>query len=370
MLISEVFKSDIIEIRLKYYGANFLQENMAEKIIGLDDSTIINSISGTNENTGKFTVHRTKPIKTRRYSIVHITVAGSEKEHKLIQKIYPKIDNEFNKLGLIAKYNLNMPNIYYLDFEQKIILMEDLDDGYIQGLHFSDDNENGTFFRENYNNILSSIAKFHGFFWENYDVFGKIGLDRRLESKENLLSFIQAMEKDFIKYRDDEKAGRIPKKWEIFENNMELKKLDYFQTAIEILKQEYIKYIDTRYNTGKNITIIHGDLHPGNIFLSKYNDRNIKFIDLEAVRTGLCTEDLAMFTALHIEPDMKNAKPLLDHYYQCLCEKVKDYTYKDFIDDYKISVMENMFFPIWLMKRGIYDFSMRDRAIKAFETII
>jgi thiamine kinase-like enzyme len=178
------------------------------------------------------------------------------------------------------------------------------------------------------------------------------------------------MRKDFIKYRNDEKSGRIPKKWEIFENNMDLNKLDYFQTAIEMLNQEYIKYIDTRYNAGKNITIVHGDLHPGNIFLSKNNDRNIKFIDLEALRIGLCTEDLAMFMALHIEPNIKNAKPLLEHYYQCLCEKVKGYSYNDFINDYKISVMENIFFPIRLMKRGIYDFSMRDRAIQAFETFI
>ena len=226
--------------------------------------------------------------------------------------------------------------------------MEDLNDGYFSGFHFNDENEYGITFRKNYKNILSSIAQFHALFYENHEVFGKIGLDKRLESKENLTGFINAMGNDFKKYSKNEKAGKIPKTWNGLENNIELYKFDYFPKAIELLNQEYIKFIDTRYNSGKSI----------------------KFIDLEAVRIGICTEDLAMFLALHVEPNVKSAKPLPKHYYNCLCETVKDYSYDNFMNDYKISLMENMFFPIKLMNRGIYDFNMRDRAIKAFETMI
>ena len=137
-----------------------------------------------------------------------------------------------------------------------------------------------------------------------------------------------------------------------------------------MLKKEYINYIDSRFHLGKNITIIHGDLHPGNTFLSKSNNKTVRFIDLEAVRIGLCTEDLAMLLALHIEPDKKYAKPLIDYYYQCLCENITEYPYETFISDYKISIMENMFFSIRLLNEGIYDFTMRDKAIKAFETFV
>lgn len=35
---------------------------------------------------------------------------------------------------------------------------------------------------------------------------------------------------------------------------------------------------------------------------------------MEAVRVGICTEDLAMLLALHIEPDREHAKPLLSAY--------------------------------------------------------
>jgi len=77
-----------------------------------------------------------------------------------------------------------------------------------------------------------------------------------------------------------------------------------------------------------------------------------------------------MFLALHIEPNKIKVKPYLDYYYQCLCEKVKDYSYETFINDYKIAIAENMFFTICLINRGINDFRMRDKAIKAFETFI
>ena len=164
--------------------------------------------------------------------------------------------------------------------------------------------------------------------------------------------------------------GKIPKLWLNYENNIEPKNLDYFKYAIQYLREEYPKLMEERFRTRKNITIIHGDLHPGQTFMSKTNDRTVKFIGLQAVRIGLCTEDLAMLLALHIESDKRCAKPLLDYYYQCLCEQVKDYTYEEFIKDYKISIAEHMFFTIKLINNGIFDFSMRDKAIKAFETFI
>ena len=91
-------------------------------------------------------------------------------------------------------------------------------------------------------------------------------------------------------------------------------------------------------------------------------------IDMEAVRVGLCTEDLAMFMALHIEPDKERSKPLLDQYYECLCQSVQGYSYEMFMDDYRVSIAEAMFYPIRLINSGICDFVMRDRGIRAYET--
>ena len=93
-------------------------------------------------------------------------------------------------------------------------------------------------------------------------------------------------------------------------------------------------------------------------------------IDMEAVRPGLCTEDLAMLLALHIEPAKEYAKPLLDHYYECLSRHIKEYSYEMFMEDYRISIAEAMFYPIRLINRGICDFAMRDRAIMAYRTFV
>lgn len=77
-----------------------------------------------------------------------------------------------------------------------------------------------------------------------------------------------------------------------------------------------------------------------------------------------------MLIALHIEPDKQKAQPLLDEYYRCLCKSVTDYPYESFMNDYKIAIMENMFFTIKHINNKIYDFKMRDKAIRAFETFV
>lgn len=263
-----------------------------------------------------------------------------------------------------------------------MILAEDFNDGYIKGYDYDEANENGKIIRENYKKILHAAANFHSSFWENHGAFNRIGLMCHFETKENMLAWISnAMERPFKKYRKEEESGKIPKDGGICgENNITKKQLDYYDEALKYLKTEYISLIDSRFQPGKNITIICGDLHPGNILISKSEDRQIKFTGLQAVRMGLCTEDLAMLIALYMASDnkrndifvqdKKDVLVLLDYYYQCLSEKVKDYSYEMFLKDYKLSIAENMFFPIRLINRGIYDFRMRDKAIKAFETFV
>lgn len=369
-------KPTLLEQQAEYIAKYVVQKMDGENVskekngLGLDNDTIISSIYNAFPNIGYCTVTKSKPVKKDGTSIISITISAAQKELKLIEKIYGRNDIELYRLNFIKEYTRAIPQIYHIDLEAKVVLMDDLSNDYIQGYEFDENNENGKIIRQNYNAILSATAKLHSIFWENFESFEKIGLDWRLESKENILSHISCMEKDYKKYRKNEESGKIPKIWMNFENNIEPIKLDYFQDAIKYLREEYTKLIDARFNSGKNITIIHGDLHPGQTFMSKTNDRTIKFFGLQAVRMGLCTEDLAMLLALHIESDKMCAKPLLDYYYQSLCEHVKDYPYEEFINDYKISIAENMFFTIKLINNGIFDFNMRDKAIKAYETFV
>jgi transcriptional regulator with XRE-family HTH domain len=361
------------------YIANQVIEKLENKsirkeIIGLDESTIFNSVQKANGNIGNCTIKIGKPIKTDGNYITNITVFSPQKEFKLIEKVYTQNDTELHRYNLLSEFTTKTAKIYHIDFEKRAILMDDLSSGkYIQGC-YDENNEYGDIYRENYFAVLKSVAELHTAFWENYQAFERIGLDWRLQSKENIRAHISAMERDYKNYRKHEEEGLIPMEWDcgekIIQNKIDNKKLDYFNYAIEYMKKEYPKLIETRFNAGKNITIIHGDMHPGTTYLSKTSERTVKFSGLQAVRMGLCTEDLAMLLALHIEPDKQKVKPLLDNYYYSLIENIKDYSYEDFINDYKISIAENLFFTLRLIHRKIFDFNMRDKALKAFETFV
>lgn len=341
-----------------------------EQIVGLDDDTIINAVLQSNPNLSGCIVTRGKPETNPRYTSLHVTVTTPQRVIKLIEKIYSSNDRELYGCSLFRQHTLLLPHIYHIDVQQKVVLMEDLNDEYLQGIQFDENNKSGKMYREHYKNLLQGVANLHLVFWENEITFEQICLDWRHDTEDNLLAHISSMEKDFLMYKKNEEAGTIPKVWEVFENTIEIEKLEYFHTAIKLLREQYVELVRTRFHTGKHITIIHGDLHPGQTFLSNYGKKTVKIVDYQAYRMGLCTEDLAMLLALHIAPERDKAQPLLDYYYRCLCGVVHDYPYEMFINDYKLAIMENMFFPIRLINRGIFDFSMRDRAIKAFETFV
>jgi len=297
---------------------------------------------------------------------------------KTITKKYGKNDVEFHRYNFVRQYTGRIPQIYKLDADTKTIVMEDVSGDYISGNQYDEDNETGTWVRAQVENILQAAADWHSAFWENNDAFAQIGLDWRFETTENLLAHISMMEKDFNKYKRNEENGKIPQFWEgdfegkpfRIENNIDVQKLSYFTDAIARMKKGYIELVDSRFHNGQNITVVHGDMNPGAALVPKSAERTVKFQGLQAVRMGLPTEDLAMLIALHLAPQKHNAMPLLDEYYHRLCESVKGYSYETFMNDYKIAIMENMFFAVRLINRKIYDFHMLGKAMEAFETFV
>lgn len=308
--------------------------------------------------------------KKTRFSDTYITVSTPQKDFKVLQRVYAGPDREMLGLDLLSRHTDLAPYVFLLDQSKRVVLMEDLNDDYIQGFYFDENNRNGEVVRACCPDIVEAAAEMHAAFWEDGDAFHQVGLDWRHESDENLLVHIAGMEKDFHLYRQKEWNHDVPRKWECFENTLDIHKLDYFQDAIDRMRELYPKVLSDRFQSGRNITVVHGDLHPGNTFISKTPEHTVKMIDFQAIRIGLCTEDLAMLIALHLEPDKKKAMPLIDHYYRCLAGTVAEYPYARFMEDLKLSVMESMFYPIKLMNQGIYDFSMRDKAIRAYETFI
>ena len=352
--------------------AQIIIKKMGDKIMkttipGLDDQEIINAVKKIHPEATNFEIIKGKPEKEGRFNLVYIAVKTPQIELKLAEVIFAD-ENRFNAYNLFNKKTRVIPAIYLIDEQRKILLREDYNFGYFKGSDvmnivagWDKNHKNGKIYYDNLKSVLKSAAEFHSVFWENTEVLDKIGIDWRLQTKENILAHISSMEKDFKKYRKNYKPGAT---WEHHTDNIEEYQLDYFNRATEYLKIEYVKYIDERFNAGKNITVINGELEPIQTYMSTSADRTVK-IPPQGVRTGLCTENLAELLALHIEPDRKKAEPLLKYYHECLSEKVKNYPYEKFINDYKLSIAEYMFKPI-----RFNDFTMRDRAVKAFEAFV
>jgi thiamine kinase-like enzyme len=155
----------------------------------------------------------------------------------------------------------------------------------------------------------------------------------------------------------------------LYEGRQSESGLAYFEKALALLAGRDSTVIIQRYLAAKNITLIHGDLHPGNMFIST-NDRSVRMIDLEAMRMGACTDDLAMLMAFHIAPCKQEAMPLLRHYHMHLVKSVNNYSFDEFISDYCVSILENMFFSISLINQGIPAFNLRDASLEAFKSFM
>ena len=372
----ETQKPTVLEQQAEHI-AQIVIKKMGDKIMkttipGLDDQEIIDAVKKIYSEAGNFEIIRSNPEKQGRFNLVYIAVKTPQIELKLAEVIF-KDESRFNAYNLFNKKTWVIPAIYLIDEQRKILLREDFNFGYFRGSDvmnivagWDKNHENGKIYYDNLRSVVKSAAEFHSVFWENTEVLNKIGVDWRLETKESIFAHISRQEKDFRKYRKNYKPGA---KWEHHTDNIEDYQLDYFDKAIDYLKREYIKYIDERFDAGKNITVINGELEPIQTYMSTSAGRAVK-IPPQGIRVGLCTENLAELLALHVEPDKKFAEPLLKYYHECLSEKVKGYSYETFINDYKLSIAEYMFKPIGVINHGINDFPMRDRAVKAFETFV
>lgn len=328
---------------------------MEKNNAGLHNEEIIEILSKANPsfNHDNARIERLKSKKTGRSLNTPITVTSDGKAYYLIEKTLLGNKEEISKTDLLRRRSdLPIPRIYHLDQGRGVMLTEDLNTGFIQGSAFDEETENGKFIRSNYTSYLEAAARFHAEFWENKDAFRKIGLPWHLE---NFHVHMMGLEKNYLQYKAK------------YKGQVNTSDLQCFDDAISYLRDNYPDVISERFHSGKNITIIHGDLHPGNTFISPA-DKSVKFIDFEAVRMGLCTDDLAMLVAYHIAPDKKDALPLLDHYYKYLSKKVDEYSYDEFKKDYITSIIENTFFSIRLINQGVPAFNIRDNSLVAYNT--
>jgi hypothetical protein len=135
---------------------------------------------------------------------------------------------------------------------------------------------------------------------------------------------------------------------------------DLYHQAIMLLQKGWDQTWKPRLATYRHLALVHGDLHPGNVFYPNQQASEVCFIDWEAYRIDLPTTDLAMLLALHLAPDAKDALPLLEAYHAALVKYgVNNYPFEQCLADYHAAILYGMFYPMRLFSQ----FHVHDEAM-------
>ena len=107
--------------------------------------------------------------------------------------------------------------------------------------------------------------------------------------------------------------------------------------------------LSTRYNSHRNITIMHGDAHFWNCLLPRDGGADVRFFDWDCWRIDMGSDDLAYMIAMHWYPDRRRRfeRHLLDRYHAALvAHGVRGYDRRDLDDDYRLSALWQIVTPV------------------------
>ncbi len=260
-LLAQIFDCTIDEIIIPEFSLEERSEkttSVFEKQAELIASHVIDKIADNNQKRNynglsddeiadivqksyfikEFTIQREKESRADGKISTKINIVSPQIKLNMVELIYHKRTDEFNNY-IFLNGNINgIPKIYHIDYNKKLILLDDLSDNYFRGYDFNEDNENGIIIRNSYSKILKEAANLHAAFWGDKR---SLNMPPHFETKEHVLSWIyDAIEKPFKKYLKDEENGKIPNVWEgefsgkpfRFENRITAAELDYFRESL------------------------------------------------------------------------------------------------------------------------------------------
>ncbi len=300
----------------------------------------------------------TEPVRTGRTAVNKLTVNIGGRTFRLIEKCFTDDITELLRYELLRDRGVETVGVYLIDTDDRRLVIEGLSETGICGNAFEELTADGDAYRASLGEVVRAASRFHAAFWDNYDAFGRVGLPWPLESADNYNEHLAGMKRDLCRFT------------ELFPGKLTDDELDCFESAFVYLGDNMPRVIENRFNAGKSITVIHGDLHPGNTFVLRGGNGEVRFIDMEAVRMGLPTDDLAMLLALHSAPG-KDSEWYLQQYYDELSKTVEHYSYDELIGDYRLSVAQVMFHPIGVVgvRMNICDTEMLRRAVKSYREL-
>ena len=184
--------------------------------------------------------------------------------------------------------------------------------------------------------ILRAWARFHAHWWDNVRVGTSVG---RWADAAAINQYLRRLNERIAAFVD-RMGDRLP---------VERKQL------YERLIDQAPRLLE-RFDSRRNVTILHGDAHVWNCFLPKDGGDDVRLFDWDCWRLGIASEDLAYMMATHWYPDRRHAleRPLLNSYFaELIGHGVSGYDRRALDDDYRFSALLSVVTPVWQAEGGI-----------------
>lgn len=241
---------------------------------------------------------------------------------------------EFYQVMESQSHAVAIPTIYSAeidDSDQSHILMQDLSETHFQKpLPLPPSNRHCE-------QIVEALAKLHAHWWNSPKLGSSFGQRYTAEAAE---AARKRLYDTFPKFVDHLGDALLPAQRSMYD---------------KILQSDVLQRLAERLIEQRNVTLVHGDVHTGNVMLPNNPDASVVLIDWHLWAINLGMFDLAFMIALHWSPARRAIleKLLIRRYYDTLIEHgVSNYTWDDCWNDYRLQVIVTMLIPIGQFRRG------------------
>lgn len=172
---------------------------------------------------------------------------------------------------------------------------------------------------------ILALADVHSFWWDHSDLHTDVK-----DNSEDILGFTHSVA-----------VEAFPQFVKAVPELLQPQHLDIYE---KLLTAWPYPALEQRLLSGKNLTVVHGDAHFGNILFSKNsNDPGVLLLDWAVWHINTGPSDIAYIG------EIDNTQPVrLKTYHDRLLENgVKDYSWDDCLLDYKLAALAHMIWPVF-----------------------
>ncbi len=192
--------------------------------------------------------------------------------------------------------------------------------------------------------VAACLARLHAAFWEHPRLGKGIARLRDYhESEGNYRELIGWWQESYRSWAD------------FMGDRLTAEERELYEHLLAAMPGQWPHYWQERVATGRGLTLIHGDCHPGNLLYPHDPARHpIYLVDWQGYCVGTGATDLAYMVTCHWYAEKERALPFLQRYHVALGEHgVAGYPWEAFWLDYRAAVLHYMFDPIRLHTVGV-----------------